>query len=264
MKHVNEIENMIAEGLYEDSHDALDTLLSLGPQNVNALKLRAQLYAFEGKFQDEMVTWRHIIEVDREDEEAILWFQEQLLEEREGFVFTDEIPSGGRRFITYPRSLIHWSMIGLVGCASFVLLTQSSDTYPIIMNTTFILSAFSILVILPLIFIFACFVRSLQNIDITPDGVTAATRLKTWRYEWGQIKKVHLSYTTHHLSQCLYLIFEPHDISQPALRIDLTPDKTSVRTRSLLINEITKYGFHPEHSVLESCESSSSPKPITL
>ncbi len=79
MKHVQKIQEMFDAGDRSEASNALETLLALGPNNIEALKMKAMLFSSEGRFQDEEKTWFRIAEIDREDPDAIAYFYKKRL-----------------------------------------------------------------------------------------------------------------------------------------------------------------------------------------
>src|SRR4051812_29827081 len=123
MLHVKQIRAVIEAGEADQAHQALDQLLALGPNNTDALKLRASLLEHEGRFAAEAKIWEKIAVIDREDADAVAFLLRRQLEDREHFYFTDDVPGGGRRFMAYPRRLINHSALGLAGCVGFLVAT---------------------------------------------------------------------------------------------------------------------------------------------
>ena len=63
MKNVAEIINIAESGDLTGAHQALDGLLGMGPNNVEALKLRARLFEVAGRFQQEAKIWEQVAKV---------------------------------------------------------------------------------------------------------------------------------------------------------------------------------------------------------
>ena len=97
MRHVKDIRILFEQGQQDEAFDAIDQLLSLGPNNLDALKLKALILSNRGQYREEAKLWEQIIELDNEDADAIYYFHKRYIEEREKFYFTDEIPTGGRQ-----------------------------------------------------------------------------------------------------------------------------------------------------------------------
>jgi hypothetical protein len=118
MLHVKQIRDIVDAGQTDEAHDALDQLWALGPHNTEALKLRAKLFEYEGRFAEEGKVWERVGSIDREDPDAVSWHLRKQLEDREHFYFTDDIPGGGRKFMAYPRSLVNTSACSAASASS--------------------------------------------------------------------------------------------------------------------------------------------------
>lgn len=252
MMHVKQIQEIVAKGQNSEAHAALDQLLSLGPQNTEALKLKAHLFEYEGRFVEEGRAWERIASVDNEDQDAIHYLLRRQMEDREHFYFTDEISGGGRRFMAYPRQLVNMSVTGLMGCVVFLLTTRLTLSYPILSQPYVILSLFSFLVILPWLAIVISYFRGLKAVTLTPGGVEVASRRKRWSYKWDELEKVCLARSSYADVTGLHLIFLPKDRSVKPLALDFNHATTTLRARSYLVREITKFFGEPDYTTRDA------------
>jgi hypothetical protein len=252
MMHVKQIRDIVDEGRTEDAHSALDQLLALGPNNTEALKLRAQLLEFEGRFADEAKIWERIAGIDREDPDAITFLLRKQLEDREHFYFTDDLPGGGRRFMAYPRGLVNTSAMGLMGCVSFLLSTRLAGFYPILNEPAVMLGLFGLFVLLPWVGIVVSYFRSMKSVSVTTQGIAIATRLRHVELPWSDLEKVCLARSLkrdyHHLS----LVLIPKDRTLSPIEIDLDQASTAIRARSYLVREIARSFSEPEYARREA------------
>ena len=243
MKHVTAIETLIDDGEFSEAEQALDNLLALGPNNVEALKLLASLQAHKGKFADEEKTWQRLWSIDREDEDVVEYFYQAQIEDKEHFYFTDLLPTGGRRFIAYPRSLINASLFGLLGCIVFLIASHQNFKETILGQDYVTLTLFSLLVIMPWIWIIATWTRALKAVEIDAHSFCIVTRLRTYKIDWKDIKDIYLAHSNqnHGHGSGLRLIFIAKDHQTPVLSIDLSESRSSIRARKFLINEIGEF-----------------------
>lgn len=247
MKHVNEIRNMVENGQHQAAHKALNNLLDLGPSNIEALKMKGLLFAIEGRFHDEVKMWEKVLDKDREDQDAILFFQRKYLEERESFYFTDQLPAGGRRFLAHPRSLIHASYGGLLGCTFFLVLSSYAQRFPLLNSAYFSISCFLLLVIAPWVYIVWTYFRSLREVVVNPEGFWFKTRLKTVGLNWQQVNKVYLVHSENHKTPFLQIFILPEAEHNDILSLDLSRETTSVRARSCLLDELRMFFKEPHY-----------------
>ena len=141
---VENIKKIVADGDLEQAQEALDTLLELGPNNVEALKLQAALLRAQGKFEAEKQIWIRMHDLDAEDIDTRRFLHRKQIEEREFFYFTDELPSG-RRFLAYPKKMAIASLIGLFGCLLFLIISHLVRVHTVLAGREIILFAFAFL-----------------------------------------------------------------------------------------------------------------------
>lgn len=237
MKHVQAIKQIVSQGQFLEAHRALEDLLELGPNNMEALKLKAALYEHVGRFEDEELVWRRIIEIDNQDEDAIAYFQRSQLEDREHYYFTDPLPGGGRRFLAYPRALITVSFSGLMGCVAFLILTRTGGQN-LTQSPAALLAAFLLLVVSPWILIVYLYMKTIRSINITSAGLEVTTRFKSHLYPWSSIQDIYLAHSEDPLTHELRLVVMPQEKLKPSLSIDFGESTSAVRARRHLLHEI--------------------------
>lgn len=253
MKHVAAIEKLIEDGAVSEAFESLEQLLALGPNNVHALKLLASLYLHQGRFDEEADVWRQIIEIDGEDEEATEFFQKAQIEDREHYYFTDLLPDGGRRFIAYPRSLIQVSLLGLVGCIGFLMLTRFAASEQVSGSPFTIMTAFIVMVITPWLAIVYTWAKSLRSVNISSQKIVFSTRFRSFGLNWQEVEKISLAHSGHPGDAVLKLVVIPKtaNAKKQAITVDFTESRSPIRARRYLINEIKSYQKTISHDVLE-------------
>ena len=224
------------QGQVDEARGALDDLLALGPGNLEALKVKAAIFGSEGRFRDEEQIWHQILEANPEDEDAVEYVQQRQID----FYFTDDLPGGSRRFLAYPRALVKISLLGLIGCVSFLLLTKVAEQEKWSFGPELIFASFFFFVICPWIGILASWSTSLKNIVTGLDGLIIATRFKSYAYKWTELKSICLVYANNPLDPDLRLMFTPSDGSRPIL-VDLNEGSSSIKARTYLVNELSHY-----------------------
>ncbi len=248
MLHVKQIREIVDQGQSDEAHAALDQLLALGPNNTEALKLRARLLEAEGRFHEEARIWDRIAQVDREDPDAVAFLMRRQLEDREHFYFTDDVPGGGRRFLAYPRALINNSAMGLIGCIAFLLSTRLTPRFPVLADPVAMLSLFGFFVMLPWLSIVWVYFRSIRSLTVSQTGVSVSTRVKTRVLAWGEIDKVYLARTFSPKGTGLTLVFLPKGQEVKPIEIDLNHGSSCIRARSYLVREISRHFQEPEYA----------------
>lgn len=255
MRHVNAIRELLDQGQRSEAKSALEDLLSIGPSNLDALKLKAMLFASEGRFVEAEKVWLRILEIDREDPDAIQFIIKKQIEDREHYYFTDDLPGGGRRFLAYPRLLIRISMLGLIGCVSFLMLTRVLEAYPTFNRPEFILSAFAVMVISPWLGILWTYFRSVRSVSVTRGGLEVATRTRAFRFTWADLGTVSLSHSRDPNQPNLRLILIPKDESARSIVIDLNEETSAIRARSHFVHELHHHCANFTYDTFEALSS---------
>lgn len=232
---------MVDSGDTEKAHAALVDLLALGPHNVEALKLQAQLFRFEGRFDKEAAAWSKIIDADREDPDAINYYIQKQVEDREFFYFTDALAEGGRLFLAYPRSMITMVMLGLMGCMLFLMTNKLASVYSFFLDPTVLLGCVFFFLVLPWILIVITYFRVLRYVKIASSGLEISTRLKTVTSKWQDIEKCYLAHGQGNSSGNLSLIMLPRDRQAAFIEIDIDPATSSIRALPYFVKEVSKF-----------------------
>lgn len=249
MRHVKEIKVIVEAGQISEAHEALDELLLLGPRNIEALKLRAQLYETEGRFYDESRAWEKVLGADGEDPDAVNFFLARQNEDREYFYFTDDISGGGRKFLAYPKSLVTTSAFGLIGCIAFLTMTKLVLVMPVLGHPALLLGTFGLFVLGPWIQIIVTYIRSLRSVSVTSKGIEVSTRFKNHYCDWNEIQKAALVRSTSpNGTMQVHLVLLPKSLDLPRIEVDLTRDRTSVRARTYLVREIIRAFGEPSYA----------------
>lgn len=249
MRHISSIKKIVAEGQFEEAHSALENLLEMGPSNVEAIKLKAALFAHVGRFDEEEAAWRRIIDIDNEDEEAIQYYRGAQLEDREHYYFTDALPSGGRRYLAYPRALVSVSFVGLIGCVAFLCLTRVGA--PLLSgNPELLFATFLATVVSPWFAIIYMYAKTIRAISLTTDGFEVATRMKKIMLPWKEIDRILLAYSDDLETSHLNLVLLPKNDGMASISIDMTPATSAVRARRHLLAEVKERFDKVEHEAL--------------
>jgi hypothetical protein len=252
MKNVAEIIDIAEAGDLAGAHQALDGLLSMGPNNLEALKLRARLFEVAGRFQQEAKIWEQVAKIDRDDPDLSDYINRRQGEDRENFYFTDALPGGGRRFIAFPRRMVRAASIGLAGCLLFLGMARLATIYPVLNHPIAMLGSFAALVISPWIAILISYARSLRYINVTKDGMEIATRFRTHRLPWSAVEHVYLAQDDRHETYRLSLVVLPRDAANSYFEMDFNENTTPIRARSYLVREIINAWGEPHYIARKS------------
>ncbi len=251
MKQTHEIKELIDQGQTQEAWEAIEHVLSLGPSNLGALKLKATLLASEGRYPQEREVWDKILDRYPDDPEAVYYFQLRFIEEKERFYFTDELPFGGRRFVVHPKSLIHASILGLIGCFAFLIFSRLVENNSATAGPLVSLVAFLFMVLSPWGFIISSYFRSLKEISITPQGIRFATRTKVFDCPWDDVRAIHIVHDVSRRPARLSLVVLPKNVANASVEIDLSTTSSVVRARTFFLKEVQKFFLSVRYSKRE-------------
>ena len=250
---IEQVEKQIEEGRFNDAYGAIDEILSLGPQNTGALKLKALMFAYEGRFVEEARVWKKVLGLDPEDEEALSYFERTLVEQKEHEYFSDFLPSGGIRFLASPRNLVNSTFVGLIGCAVFLMLMNFSHRFLFLAKVEVAYVSFFLCVVAPWIFILVSYVRSLRDITIDHDSIHLRTRTADLNLAWRDIAHFSLVRGKDKKTNTLHILLLSKDESLPPVLINIGLDSV-IRAPSYLIREISRVFHEPSYEVLDGVQ----------
>lgn len=239
MKNLNAIKKIVTDGHFSEAHAAIEDLLEFGPKNVEAIKLKAALYAHVGRFEEEEMAWRRVIEIDNEDEDAIEFYQGLQLEDSERHYFTDPLPHGGRRYLAYQKTLIYSMWAALIGCGGFLMFLRNQVSTP---DTAMqLLGVFIGFLATAIVAISYFYVRVIRAIHVTRDGLEVSTHVKNHMYPWKEIDQLYLAHSDDLETGTLAMVIIPKDSAMPTLSVNMTASQTSVMARRHLLAEVRDY-----------------------
>jgi len=248
MQHVRQIEDLFDRGQTSEAHEALDLLLSFGPSNTAALKLRARLFQFEGRFAEEHKVWETVANIDNEDEDAVDYLLQKQLEDSDMFYFTDDLAGGGRRFLARSTALTHSILITTMSCMIFVLLTARVQQMPaFFQDPLVIIFNFGLMAAFPSFYTFYLYLRSLKTVSVTRTHLELATPVKRTKVVWEDVEKVCLARSIKGEHTHLSLVIVPKNRHESIIEIDMNPHSAAVRARTYLVREIARIFGEPEY-----------------
>jgi tetratricopeptide (TPR) repeat protein len=238
MKNVAEIQNIAEAGDLSQAHSALDALLSMGPRNIEALKLRARLYEVAGRFQMESKIWDQISKIDQDDNDLLQYISRKQAEDRENFYFTDSLPGGGKRFIAFQRKFIRSVAVGLTGCIVFMILARLAHKFPALNDPSIITTSFTLFVVAPCIGFILSYIKGLRHVSVTKHGIELVTLFRSHRLAWNEVEQVYLAQDDRQDIFKLTLLVLTKDSDRPNLEMDFDEHTTPIRARSYFVREI--------------------------
>ncbi len=248
MKTIDEIINLINAGKKKEASKAVEHLLSLGETNIEALKIKANLLSQEGKFRQASNTWEKILKIDPDNLDAFYYFENQFIEEKEKFYFTDELPNGGRRFLLHPQDMINSLVLGVFGCIVFLFSSNNNVLQYFFGSNVFSMTSFFLLVMIPWIFIICSFFMSPYEICLTDQGVFISSKVRKHFLAWHEISQVQITHLMDEDNYGLFVVFLPKDKSKQAFEVDISSESTAIRSRGTFVEEIIKFSGTPTYS----------------
>lgn len=245
--NVAAIQQKAEAGDLRGAQDALDVLLEMGPNNLEALKLRARLHQVAGRFQQEAQMWEKISQVARDDEDLFDYLLRRQNEDRENFYFTDSLPGGGKRFLAYPRRMIRAATFGLLGCLTFLTMARLGQRFPILNHPVIMLGSFFAMVLGPWLGIMWSYSRSIRHVAVGMDGVEIATRFKVHKIPRTAVEKVYMVHDDRKTSWQLSLVVTTNDQTLPCFDIDFNENSTPIRARTHFVKELARFYGEPEY-----------------
>lgn len=241
IEQLTKVKTLINEGKLLEAQLALELFLSFGPNNLQALKLKALLYSQKGLFQKEYETWVQIANLAPEDLDTHDYFDLHFLEEKEKFYFTDVVPGGGRRFLLHPRALLEACAAGFVSCLIFLLVGQLPllSYFLAIPRVSFLF--ITLFVVLPWIGILHAYLKMPGDVWVTSRGFAMSTRLKKMEFPWHTVSEILVVHTPLKHSFSLEVLVIPKEKSRAPLRIDISRDRSIVKARRFFLAEILNH-----------------------
>ena len=238
VKTIEQIKELIDQGKLAEADLSIEALLKLGPTNVGALKLKALIFSQQGYFNAEHCTWCRIMEITPDDLDVMNYFNFYYLEEKEKFYFTDRMPEGGRRFLLYPKMLFEACGAGFFSCIFFLLIHEGLSL-SLLGQVPFISYALLFLfVVVPWFFIIRAFLTMPGDLRVTFDGIKVSNRFKEKSISWQKISKIYVAHTSKKHAFSLSLILIPTDPQKKTIEIEISLDKSIVKGRRFLLQEI--------------------------
>jgi len=248
MRHIKQIESLLDQDKTQEAEDALELLLSLGPSNTAALKLQAKLCEYKGKFQQELSLWKKIYSIDPNDPEAFTYFQMRQLEDQEHQYFTDHLPDGTQRILTYQRPLLKPMFIGFFGSLSFILFTSfAENNAKFLLDPRVLLPMFILCVVFPVLNVIHKFMTTMYFMSIDKEKFSVSTRLKSHEIKWQDIENIYITHDGLIDDSVLNLVIVPKNKTKEPIEIDFSKNTTSIRSRLLLLNEMAFHFAKPSN-----------------
>ncbi len=237
MKHVNEALKLYNSGDGAGALQVLDNLLDLAPRNPEALRLKARILDAWGRFDESYQVLLALSQLPNPSEEAVHEIEQRASEEREAILFS-ELTSEGRWYYSFPAAQLLVSIVGLVGCALF-LVTSSQVNFANPNEVIAMALSFCFLVLLPCIFLVVIQLTGIKKILVGLRGISVSTRFSEKSYAWDELKAAVVEYDCDPRVDFLRLkVFGLQGANEPVLNLDLSRAKSVVRARRHFLKNV--------------------------
>jgi hypothetical protein len=237
MKHVNEAQKLYAAGDGTGALQVLDDLLDLAPRNPEALRLKATILDSWGRFEESYQTLLKLSQLPNPSEEVVQEIEQRANEEREAILFS-ELTSEGRWYYAFPGSQLWVSVLGLVGCALF-LISSSQVNFANPNEVVAMALSFFFLVLLPCVMLAIIQFTGIKRILVGLRGISVCTRFKEQLYAWDELKAAVVEFDPDPRVDFLRLkIFGNGESKEPVLNLDISRAKSVVKARRHFLKNV--------------------------
>lgn len=237
MKHVNEAQKLFAAGDGTGALQVLENLLDLAPRNPEALRMKARILDSWGRFDESYQTLLKLSQLPNPTQDVVQEIEQRAVEERESILFS-ELTSEGRWYYSFPGSQLWVSILGLMGCAMF-LISSSQVNFANPNEVVAMALSFVFLVLLPCLFLAVIQLSGIKKILVGLRGMTVCTRFKEKLYTWDELKVAVIEFDPDPRVDFLRLkLFGQGESRTPLLSLDISKGRSVVRARRHFLKNI--------------------------
>jgi hypothetical protein len=237
MKHVNEAQKLFAAGDGTGALQVLENLLDLAPRNPEALRMKARILDSWGRFDESYQTLLKLSQLPNPSQDVVQEIEQRAVEERESILFS-ELTSEGRWYYSFPGSQLWVSLLGLLGCAMF-LISSSQVNFANPNEVVAMALSFVFLVLLPCLFLAVIQLSGIKKILVGLRGMTVCTRFKEKLYTWDDLKVAVIEFDPDPRVDFLRLkLFGQGESKTPLLSLDISKGRSVVRARRHFLKNI--------------------------
>ena len=149
-----------------------------------------------------------------------------------------ELTSHGRWYYSFPSSQLWVSIVGLMGCA-FFLISSSQVNFANPNEVMAMALSFFFLVLLPCVFLAVIQLTGIKRIMVGLRGMTVCTRFSEKLYPWDELKAAVIEFDPDPRVDFLRLkIFAHGDAKDPLLNLDVSRAKSVVKARRHFLKSV--------------------------
>jgi len=237
MKHVNEAQKLYEAGDGGGALHILENLLDLAPRNPEALRMKAKILDAWGRFEESYQTLLKLSQLPQPSDEVVKDIEQRANEEREAVLFS-ELTAEGRWYYAFPGSQLLISILGLMGCALF-LISSSQTNFANPNEVIGMFLSFVFLVLLPSVLLAIIQLTGIKRVLVGLNGLKVCTRFRQHHFAWEQFKAAVVEFDPDPRVDFLRLkLFGENDKHTPLLNLDISKARPVVRARRHFLKNI--------------------------
>lgn len=240
MKHVNEARKLYDAGDGQGALQILDNLLDLAPRNPEALRMKAKILDSWGRFEESYRALISLSQLPNPTDEVVQEIEQRASEEREAVLFS-ELTSEGRWYYAFPGSQLWVSIVGLMGCALF-LISSSQVNFSNANEVMAMALSFFFLVLMPSLWLAVIQMTGIKRIMVGLTGLRVCTRFREHKYQWDEFKAAVIEFDPDPRVDFLRLkLYRRGEAREAVLNLDISRNKCVVRARRHFLKNIVTY-----------------------
>lgn len=237
MKHVADAKSLISLGKGQEALEVLENLLSLAPQNHEALRLKALILDSQGRFDESLGVLRDLSRHSNISDEALRDLERRTFEEREVTVYSELTPEG-RWYFAFPALQVWISLYGFFGCAAFLLLSPGLLGESGAENIAGLVLAFLLFVATPWLALMVVHCVGIKRILVGIHELRVCTRFSQRAIVWKDVHAAVVSYSNDTRNGTLFLSLFRAGERTPLVRLNVSARGSVVKARRHFVRSV--------------------------
>lgn len=240
MKHVADAKSLISMGMGQEALDVLENLLSLAPQNHEAMRVKALILDSQGRFDESLSVLRDLSRLSNISDEALRDLERRTFEEREVTVYSELAPEG-RWYFAFPALQVWISLYGFFGCAAFLLLSPGLLGESGAENIAGLVLAFLFFVATPWLALMVVHCVGIKRILVGIQELRVCTRFSQRVIPWKDVHAAVVSYSNDTRNGTLFVSLFRAGERSPLIRLNVSARGSVVNARRHFVRSILSH-----------------------